>query len=412
VRVLIIHNSYRQPGGEDAAVRSEAAMLESAGHVVIGYFRSNDEIRLETLTEKADLTVRTMWSLEAYRAIRNLLRRERPDVAHCHNLFPLISTSAYSACRDEGIPVVQTLHNFRLLCSGATLFRNGRPCEECLRMKSMLPGVVHGCYHQSRAATALVASMVGFHRSIGTWEDNVDVYIALSEFARRKFEEGGLPGSKIEVKCNLTELDAKSRVAGDFGVFAGRLAAEKGISTLLKAWKAADVRHPLRIIGDGPLRRDLESEREMLGLSRVCFEGQAEHDCALEAIRSSRFFIFPSECYENCPMGIIEAFACGVPVIASKLGATQEMVEDGRTGRLFEAGNAEQLAEILKWAFANPERVEWMGRNAREEFERKYEPARNRETLERIYVRAMEQRKRPNLSQGGVNWTQPVKIVN
>lgn len=412
MRVLIIHNSYREPGGEDAAVRSEAKLLESAGHVVIGYFRSNDEIRLETLSEKADLTVRTMWSLEAYRAIRNLVRRERPDVAHCHNLFPLISTSAYSACRDEGIAVVQTLHNFRLLCSGATLFRSGRPCEDCLRLKTMLPGVLHGCYRQSRAATALVASMVGFHRSIGTWEDSVDVYIALSEFARRKFEEGGLPGSKIEVKYNLTELGAKARVAGECGVFAGRLAPEKGISTLLKAWKAADVRHPLRIIGDGPLRRDLEGEREVLGLSQVCFEGQAEHDRALDAIRSSRFFIFPSECFENCPMAIIEAFACGVPVIASKLGATQEMVEDGRTGRLFEAGNADHLAEVLKWAIANPERVEWMGRNAREEFERKYEPVRNLKTLERIYVRAMEREKRPNLSQGELNWTQPAKIAN
>lgn len=379
-------------------MRAEASALETAGHKVIRYFRSNDEISLETLTQKAKAAANVMWSSEAYRAIRKVIRRECVDVAHCHNLFPLISPSAYSACRDEGVPVVQTLHNFRLVCPGATLFRNGGKCEECIRMKNLLPGVIHGCYRESRAATALVTSMLAFHRSIGTWETNVDVYIALSEFARRKFQEGGLAASKIEVKCNLTDLSARARVGGDFCVFVGRLSSEKGIATLLRAWRASGTPYPLRIIGDGPLRSRLEGECEQLGLNQVRFEGYRDRRSALEAIQNSRFLVFPSECYENCPMTIIEAFGCAVPVIAARLGAAEEMIEDWRTGRLFEPGNADQLAEILNWAFANPHMTDWMGQNARVEYELRYEPARNLRDLERIYERAIALRKRAQLN--------------
>ena len=393
MRVLIIHNSYQRPGGEDAAVRAEAAMLESGGHRVIRYFRSNDEIQLQTLAEKASMAARTMWSMEAYRAIRQLVRSERPDIAHCHNLFPLISTSAYSACRAEGIPVVQTLHNFRLLCPGGALFREEETCEQCLRMKSLLPGVIHGCYRGSRPATALLASMISFHRRVGTWTERVDAYIALSEFARRKFAEGGLPSSKLEVKTNVAPAQEKPRVVGDSAVYVGRLAPEKGLMTLLTAWKLANISNPLRIIGDGPLRSELEAEAARFGLNQVHFDGQLDHDSVLDAIRSSRFVVFPSECYENCPMAIIEAFSFGVPVIASRLGAAAEMVDDGQTGRLFEAGNIAELARILTRSFANSQEIEFTGINARAEFERKYESTKNLKALEQIYSRAVERRK-------------------
>lgn len=398
MRVLIIHNSYQYPGGEDVAVRAEAAALESAGHKVIRYFRSNHAIAMETLSQKAKAAANVMWSSEAYGTIREIIRRECVDIAHCHNLFPLISPSAYSACQDEGIPVVQTLHNFRLLCPCATLFRSGGKCEQCIRMKNLFPGIVHGCYRESRSATALVASMLAFHRGIGTWETKVDVYIALSEFARRKFEEGGLAGSRIEVKCNLTNPSTRARVGGDFGVFVGRLASEKGVATLLRAWKASGTSYPLRIIGDGPLRCGLERECEDLRLNQVHFEGHLDARSALEAIQNSRFLVFPSECYENCPMTILEAFACGAPVIASRLGSTEEMVEDWRTGRLFESGNADQLAAILNWAFANRGAFDSIGQNARAEYEAKYEPTQNLRALERIYERAIAFRKRAPLN--------------
>jgi glycosyltransferase involved in cell wall biosynthesis len=398
MRVLVIHNSYRFHGGEDAAVRAETAMLESAGHTVIRYFRSNREVGLVNIAQKAVIATNAIWSLDSYRTTREIVRRERPDVAHCHNLFPLISPSVYSACHDEGIPVVQTLHNFRMLCPGATLFRDGRPREKCLQTRSSLPGVIHGCYRDSHAATAFVAAMSAFHRNISSRKTYVDVYIAVSRFARQKFVQNGLSGCEIEVKYNLTCPNAMPRGGGDFGLYAGRLASEKGISTLLNAWKTAGLRIPLRIAGDGPLRDDLERECARLGLNNVRFDGHLDHNLVIEAMRNSRFVVAPSECYENCPMAIVEAFACGVPVIAARLGAAEEMVEDGRTGWLFEPGNAKQLAETLKLACANPAETESMGGNARAEFLVKYGPARNLPALERIYKRAIELRNLASLN--------------
>lgn len=392
MRVLIIHNKYRSYGGEDAAVRGEIAMLESAGHTVIRYFRSSGDVSLDTLTKKASFATNLMWSGETYRAIQALICRERPHVAHCHNLFPLISTSAYSACRNEGVPIVQTLHNFRLFCPGSTLFRDGHVCEQCVTMGSVVPSIIHRCYQGSCAATTLMASMLEFHRHFGTWKRSVDVYVALSEFARRKFQEAGLNGSHIEVKSNPSSLEWSPRSATDSAVFVGRLSGEKGVATLLKAWKAADVALQLRIIGDGPLRAELERECATLQLNRVRFEGHLEHGLAIEAIRSSRFVVFPSQCYENCPMTIIEAFACGVPVFAAHLGAAAEMIEDWRTGRLFTPGNLDQLAQILKWAFANRDATEAMGQRSRVEFELKYDSAQNLRLLERIYERAIARR--------------------
>lgn len=398
MRVLIIHNRYREFSGEDAAVTTEAAMLEAAGHEVVRYFRSSNEVRLETLAQKASVTAGMVWSFQAHQAIRAILRRERPDVAHCHNLFPVISPSAYAACCEEGVPIVQTLHNFRMFCTGATLFRGGQPCEECLRMKSLLPGVIHACYRESRMESAFVASATAFHRRFVDSEKNVNMYIALSQFARKKFEQGGLAASRIAVKGNLASVCGGSRIPGDYAVFVGRLVKEKGVSTLLRAWDAANIGRELQIIGDGPLRGGLEQEMQRLSLVGVRFDGRLDHDAALNRIRHSRFLIFPSECYENCPMTILEAFAAGVPVIAAKRGAAEEMVEDGRTGLLFEPGNSGHLAEILNWAWRNPEEMESMGRAARAEFDRKYEPARNIEVLEEIYERAIANRKQASLN--------------
>lgn len=240
--------------------------------------------------------------------------------------------------------------------------------------------------------------MSALRRNVSKWKPYVDVYIALSNFARQKFEQNGLSGCEIEVKYNLTCPNAKPRAGGDFGLYAGRLATEKGVMTLLKAWKSAALHIPLRIVGDRPLRQDLEGECARLGLDNVSFEGHHDHNFVMEAIQNSRFAVVPSECYENCPMSIVEAFACGVPVIAARLGAAEEMVEDRRTGRLFEPGNAKQLADILKCLCANPEETEIIGRNARAEFTLKYGIARNLVALERIYRRAIDLRDRASLN--------------
>src|SRR3954452_18720116 len=197
MKILVVHNFYQQPGGEDRCLEAEVAMLRAHGDEVIQYTADNDPIDGMNRLKAA---ARTVWSRPAARELRDLIREHRPAVAHFHNTFPLISPAAYYACRAERVPVVQTLHNFRLLCPNALFFRDGKVCEDCLGKAVPWPGVVHGCYRGSRTATAAVAAMITPHRALGTWREMVDVYIPLTEASRQKFIAGGLPANKLVVK--------------------------------------------------------------------------------------------------------------------------------------------------------------------------------------------------------------------
>jgi glycosyltransferase involved in cell wall biosynthesis len=365
----------------------EQELLRAAGHDVVPYFRSNDAIALNGFVSRARLAAGTVWSRESYRALRELLAREKPDVAHFHNTLPLVSPSGYYACREAGVPVVQTLHNYRLLCPAATFFREGQICEECAE-HSLLRGVRHGCYRGSRAATATVATMLAAHRALGTWRDKVDVYIALSEFARRKFVGAGLPAEKIVVKPNFVHPDPGPRDGpGEYALFVGRLSPEKGVQTMIEGWKRLSGRIPLHIVGAGPQCAELEAAAR--GLEGTRFRGRLPYEQTVAAMKRARFLVFPSEWYEPFGLGMIEAFACGVPVIASRLGAMEEIVADGRTGLHFIPGNADDLAAKVEWAWTHPREMEAMGRAARAEYEAKYTAARNYEMLMQVYERAV-----------------------
>jgi glycosyltransferase involved in cell wall biosynthesis len=389
LRILQVHNAYQQSGGEDAVRSSEDSLLRSAGHVVIHYFRDNNEIAAYGLLKKSTLGLRTIWAWDSHREITELLRAERPDVAHFHNTFPLISPAAYYACRAAGVPVVQTLHNYRLLCPAGVLFRCGRVCEECIK-HSLWRGVLHACYRSSRGKTSAVALMLTVHRWLGTWMHVVDCYITLTEFSRRKFIEAGLPAEKIAVKPNFVRADPGTcKGAGECAVFVGRLSGEKGLQTLLTAWELLNSRIPLEIVGDGPLRPTLQNEAQRRMMGGVHFRGWMVPDETLAAIKQARFLVFPSECYEGFPVAIAEAFACGVPVIASRLGAMQEIVQDGCTGLHFTPGNADDLAAKVGWAWAHPKEMAAMGRAARAEYEAKYTAERNYQMLMEIYQRVL-----------------------
>ena len=274
-----------------------------------------------------------------------LVRVKEPDVVHFHNTFPLISPAAYYAVQREGVPVVQTLHNFRLLCPGATLFRDGAVCEECIEQRSFRPAMAHKCYRGSRPATATVAAMLTVHQVVRTWQRKVDLYIAVSEFARRKFVAGGVPASRIVVKPNFVWPDpGVGAGSGGYALFVGRLSAEKGISVLAEAWRELG-EIPLVVAGDGPLAGTEWPE----GVSWV---GRQTREKVLELMRDARVLIVPSECYENGPLTVLEAFACGLPVIASDLGSMAEAVDHERTGWLFQPGDAADLARKVRWAFA------------------------------------------------------------
>lgn len=395
MKILLAHNSYQQAGGEDAVVSAEAALLAERGHTVVTYGRSNEELNGDRLIGQVLTGLRTTWSSRSYREITQLLKKEKPDIAHFHNTFPLISPAAYYACEEMGVPVVQTLHNYRLLCAGATFLRDGRVCEACLRQPVAWPGIAHGCYRGSRPATAAVAVMQTAHRAMRTWQTKVNVYIALSEFARRKFIEGGLPGDRIVVKPNFVSGEFKPQTApGKYALFVGRLSEEKGAQLLVSAWPRMQTAVPLRIVGDGPLLERLSREIGESSLPWMELTGRRTPDEVRSLMLGARFLVSPSICYENFPLAVAESFASSVPVISSKLGSMAEIVQDGVTGLHFEAGNAADLAAKVEWAWNHPEELLRMGIAARAKYESNYTAARNYEVLIEIYHRATIQRPR------------------
>ena len=253
MKILLVHNSYQNHGGEDAVFINEKKLLTAAGHRVSTYTRSNEEINEYGWMQRASLAPRTVWARDSLKQMRQRIAAECPDVAHFHNTFPLISPSAYLACQEAGVCVVQTLHNPRLMCPAATLYRNGNTCEECLGKRISWPGVLHGCYRDSRIQTGIVATMLAVHRQMKTWETLVDKYIASTEFFSRKFVKAGLPSSKISVKPHFVARSHQNAVRDrKYALFVGRLAPEKGVLTLLDAWKLTGG-VPLRIRGEGPL---------------------------------------------------------------------------------------------------------------------------------------------------------------
>jgi glycosyltransferase involved in cell wall biosynthesis len=387
VNVLVVHNHYQHAGGEDEVFRAETALLRRAGHDVTEYTRTNDEITLNGVISRAQLAVGTVWSRREADAIRRSIRRVRPDVVHFHNTFPLISPAAYHACVAEGVPAVQTLHNYRLTCPAATHFRAGTVCTACAD-DGLRHSIRHGCYRGSRAASTAVATMLTLHRALGTWRNAVDAYVVLSAFARDRFVASGLPSTKLFVKPNFLDPDPGEREQpGSGGLFVGRLWPEKGARTMVRAWRALAPLSSLTVIGDGPERQGLTIEAS--GLPSVQFVGRQSRANTLTAMKSARYLVFPSEWYEGLPMTIVEAFACGVPVIASRLGTMAEVVTDGETGLLFNPGDAPDLAAKLRWADGHPEAMQRMGRAARAQYEQKYTASANLEQMLRIYEAAI-----------------------
>ncbi len=378
MKVLLVHNSYQQRGGEDEVFASEVDLLESHGHEVVRYTAHNDAV---SQLSKLTLACKTSWSGTTYREMRALLERQRPHIVHVHNTLPLISPAVYYAAGAAQVPVVQTLHNYRLLCPNALLLREQRICEDCLGRRVAWPGIIHACYRQSRGATAAVAVMLSLHRLLGTWNRRVSRYIALTDFMRQKFIKGGFPANKIVVKPNFVATDpGKGDHRGRFALFVGRLSPEKGVQTLLRAWQYVDGRVPLKIAGAGSLQNRADGSPP-----GVEWLGQQSREQVVALMKQAFVLVFPSECYEGFPTTIAEAFATGLPVLASFLGAMGEIVQHRQTGLLFTPGDANDLAANVAWAIDHPDELADMGRRARAEFEAKYTAERNYRLLCDIY---------------------------
>lgn len=390
-KVLIIHNYYQQSGGEDKVVEQESAMLRSRGIETEHYYVHNDSIQSKGLANMAKLAVEAAWSFPEFKRIKELLLRVKPDVVHVHNFFPVISPSVYHACERLGVPVVQTLHNYRLICPAATFMRGNEVCEKCLH-GTLLHSIRHGCYRGSQLQTIPVAAMIKFNELIGTWLHKVSRYIALTEFARDKFAESGIPLDRIAVKPNFIHhqtVKAKYDPNDRYLLFVGRISAEKGVRNLLQAWSQLEDRGGLRlvIIGDGPQKAELAAAYSQ---EDIRFLGKQDGDTVLDCMSRAMYVMVPSIWYEGFPMTIVESYSVGTPVLCSRIGALEEIVEDGVTGFHFQHDDLENIKTVIRRAVAY-ENYAAMRQKVAENYAAHYTEEVNVKQLLAIYSEAMEE---------------------
>ena len=384
MKVLRVHNTYRQQGGEDVVFAAEGRLLRSAGHEVVEVLADNRQIAGRGGVATA---LTAIWSTAYHRRIGEVIAAEHPDVCHFHNTLPLVSPSAYYACRAAGVPVVQTLHNYRLLCAASTLYRDAHTCEECLGKAIPWPAVAHACYRGSRAASAAVGAMIVAHRAAGTWSRMVDLYVTPSRFARSIFVRAGFPADRIVAKSNFVPVDPGIGLhGGGYALFVGRLTREKGVDILAHAWERIGERLPLVVAGSGELEPLL---RRVAGIRLA---GQQDSAQVFALMRDARLLVSPTVLYETFGLTVAEAFATGLPVLASRLGTSSELIDDGVTGVHFDAGDAVDLTRKVEWALDHPDAMAAMGRAGRATFEEHYSAEAAREPLLDVYRRAMARR--------------------
>ncbi len=385
MKILIVHNYYQRPGGEDDVVKNESELLQRHGHEVKIFAATNDKI--QNAVDRLRVAWMATYSHEAHRQVAREIAAFAPDVVHVHNYFPVLSPSVYDACRDAGVPVVQTLHNYRLICIGAQLTRNAKPCELCIHGQHHW-GVIHKCYRNSALASAAGVRMIVTHNRRGTWNDKVQRYITPSHFMKGKFVEAGFPSEKVFVKPNFVPethglADIDDQPERDGALFAARFSQEKGIDTLLRAWRGLDV--PLHAIGNGPLVDQMQAAASDV----ITVQDWVPLPELIAAMQRSEFLVMPSTWYEGFPVTLTLCFASGLPVIASRLGAMAEVVEDGRTGLHFTTDDADDLAAKVRWAREHPDEMREMGRNAWRIYKEKYSSERNYELLIQVYEEAI-----------------------
>lgn len=389
MRVLILHNAYKLRGGEDVVVDQEAALLRRYGHEVQAEFWKNLDI--EGGWAKIRTSAGALFNISSYFRTRRLIRYFRPDVVHVHNFFPRLSPSVFYACAASKVPVVLTLHNYRLICPTATLLHEGKITETSLTDGPWW-AIRKGVYQNSKMGTLVLALMIWIHQRLNTWGSKVDAFIVLTPFARDIFIRYGLPPGKLHIKANSAPDLGWDRERRPFEfLYVGRLSAEKGVGVLCSAVDAiskTDNRVQLKIVGSGPMRLSIREASQIELLGQLSAEDVRKH------LRGAIALVVPSLWYEGLPMVIVEAFSFGVPVIASRIGALQSLVLDRVTGLLFEPGDIGGLAQVLTWATKNPDEMARFGRAARAEYERRYSENVNYLELSSLYESIIAQSSR------------------
>jgi glycosyltransferase involved in cell wall biosynthesis len=382
MKVLVVHNRYQQRGGEDAVVDAETRLLAANGVEVQRFDADNDAI--QGVVTKIQVSFGQFGLPTAAQArFRRALSAFRPSVVHVHNWFPTLSPSLFNICYRENVPVVHTLHNYRLLCVNATLFRDGHVCEDCVGTTLRTPGVLHSCYRGSTAGSAVATGGMLTHWSLGTWNRSIDRFVALTEFARQKLIEGGLPSDKVIVKPNFVDPDpGPGEGRGGYFLFVGRLTEEKGIRVLLDCWKDGQDLPTLKIAGTGPLENEV---RAAVGtMPNVEWLGARSSEEVLGLMADASALLCPSQWYEGMPRVVIESLAVGTPIIASSIGCYPEMIVDGETGALFHTGDAVALRSRLR-DLLQGNSLTSMRTNARRCFQSNYTGDKNLSLLLNVY---------------------------
>lgn len=431
LRILIVHNAYRIPGGEDSVVENEAALLKAAGCEVEFYTKNNKEMDDYRLYQKALLPFRSIYSGKTYREVKALIQKKQIDLVHVHNTLTIISPSVYYAALSCGVPVVQTVHNYRLICPGALLLRNGHVCTDCLT-GGLSCSVRHRCYRGSKIQTLINSLILRYHRRRDVYRKIS--YICLTEFNREMLLKLNTVGKHPKERIRPANVYVKPNFAADPGapksydtrtrrfLFVGRLDVSKGIYDLLDAWtqyeaalaaaadtttgaSASDAANmpsaiELWLCGTGPEGtriKELISER---GLTHVRFLGQCPHEQILELMSDSLAVCMPSKWYEGFPVTIAESYACGTPVIGSHLGNVGNLILHGQTGFHFPPDDIDALAAyFINWEKEYEKTARLMSIQARRLYEECYTPERNLEQLLDIYEKVLQYENRNHRTQ-------------
>lgn len=385
MRILSLHNYYQFRGGEDVSRDLESEMLQKRGHVVLDHLIDNAQI---TSPVPLSVGIRAMWSASDYAAVRRLIREQGIEMVKIDNFFPLLSPSIHYAARREGVPIVQSVRDYRLICPEGRFIRNDKLCQLCSKRAFPLPSIIHGCYRSSRVQTVAVAGMLTAHKLMGTWSKTVTAYVAVSEFVRRILIENHFPADRVFVKPDFVPDVEAGRGDGDYALYVGRLSPEKGLSTLLEAWRRIQPRMPLKLAGNGPMRPEVQEAARTI--PDIEYLGPKPIQDVLALMGRAKALIFPSICYETFGRTIVEAFSKSLPVIATRLGNMDAMVEDYRTGLKFEPENPEDLLAKIEWMRSHPQQWEEMRKVCRETYLANYTEEQNYAMLMDIFEYALE----------------------
>ncbi|HTF64535.1 MAG TPA: glycosyltransferase [Edaphobacter sp.] len=392
MRVLLLHNRYQIQGGEDVVVAQEAEMLRSFGILVDVFEITNDSI--STVQDKIYTTVHLAYSSRMREQVRERIRSFRADVVHVHNSFPRFTPSVYHAANIEGCGVVQTLHNYRLMCANGYLFREQKICTDCLTQGSAWPALVHRCYRGSAVGTAALTGMVAYHKIRRTWRNRIGRFITLTAFARSLFiEYVGLPADRVIVKANVVPDIGVTPGDKKYALFVGRLSPEKGIGSILRAARSGMFPLPLMIVGSGPMENEVRAAAE---LGQLEFLGKRSSEEVHLLLQRAKMLLAPSMWHEGgVPLVIGEAFSAGVPVITSRIKPIDSVVEHERNGLLVTPGSEQEICEAAARFHSDRELLGRMRIEARQTYEQLYRAANNFRALLDIYTDAIEVAKQP-----------------